>query len=172
MQKILLPIFITLIGLVACASPAPTPNPPRQEQNFAFTFEFGSCNNDILDTFNGTFTKDMIVEPDVTIPFQLSNSQLTIIFQKMSEISFFDYPDVFFIPTREGETVGIVTPAMQYRITVRNGDLTRSLSWLDEIIDPTTPKAENLRALFRLIMDMIQESPEYKNLPVPKAGCA
>jgi len=114
----------------------------------------------------------MLVEPDVTIPLHLSDTQKAAIYQKMVEIEFFDYPDAFSIPTPKNGTVGILTPATLYRITVRNGELTKSLSWLDEIFAPTTPKADHLRELFQLILKMIEEHPDYKKLPERKAGCA
>lgn len=148
--------------------PTPAPYP---EQNFAIKFEFGSCNRDILDTFTGTFTKDMIVDTAITIPFEISDSQKIAIYLKMLEIDFFDYPEVFAIQTSPDDVVGIVTPAMKYRITVHNGDLTKTLYWVDEIVEPTTPEAENLRSLFGLIIKIAQNNPEYQQLPQPKAGC-
>jgi hypothetical protein len=163
--------LLAILGLCACNPPTSTTHLPYPDQNFAFTFEFGSCNRDTLDTFSGTFTKDMIVDPAVAIPFQLSNSQTTEIYKKMVEIGFFEYPEIFSIPTPPNGIVGIVTPAMRYQITVRNGDLTKKLLWVDEITDPTMPEADNLRSLFLLIISTIQNSEEYKQLPEPRAGC-
>jgi hypothetical protein len=139
--------------------------------NFGFTFEFGSCNVDVLDTFGGTFTRDMIVENDITVPLALTYAQMRTIYQMMVEIGLFDYPEVFTIPTPENETIGTVTPAMEFRITVINGDLTKKLYWKDEIIDPTTPEADKLRTFFWLIIQMIQENPIYQELPEPAAVC-
>lgn len=163
--------LLAVLVLCACTPSTSAAHLPYPDQNFAFSFEYGSCNCDILDTYNGTFTKDMIVDPAVTIPFQLSDSQTTEIYQKMVEIGFFEYPDNFSIPIPKNGIVGIVTPAMRYQITVRNGDLTKTLLWVDEIIDPTMSEAENLRSLFWLIINMIQNSEEYKQLPEPRAAC-
>lgn len=163
--------LLILIGLFACISCEPTSQLSEPEPNFAFTFEYGSCNRDILDTFNGTYTKDMIIDPAVTITYRLTNTQAIEIFQKMVEIDLWDYPDVFSIATPKHGTVGIITPVMSYRITVRNGDITKTLFWLDEITEPTTMEAERLRSLFSMIIEMIQNSPEYKHLPEPKMGC-
>lgn len=164
-------IFLLTV-LVSCGAPKPTPYPAEQQSNFAVRFEYGSCTTDILDTFNDTYTRDMIVEPDVTIPLSVSDSEMATIYQKMVEIGLFNYPEVFAIPTPKRGIVGIVTPATQYRITVRNGDLTKSLSWLDEIIDPKMPEADKLRELFQLIIKIIEEQPDFKKLPERKAGCA
>jgi hypothetical protein len=163
--------FLAVMGLCACTPSTSAAHLPYPDQNFAFSFEYGSCNRDILDTFNSTFTKDMIVDPAVTIPFKLSDLQTIEIYKKMVEVGFFEYPDNFSIPIPKNGTVGIVTPAMRYQITVRNGDLTKTLLWVDEIIDPTMSEAENLRSLFWLIINMIQNSEEYKQLPEPRAAC-
>ncbi len=89
----------------------------------------------------------------------------------MVAIDFFGYPEVFSIPTPKTGPVGRITPSTHYEITVRNGEITKTLTWQDEIIDPTTRKADNLRELFQLIIQMIQEHPAYKKLPERAAGC-
>ena len=162
---------LAVLGLCACTPSTSAAHLPYPDQNFAFSFEYGSCNRDILDTYNGTFTKDMIVDPAITIPFRLSDSQTTEIYQKMVEIGFFEYPENFSIPIPKNGTIGMVTPAMRYQMTLQNGDLTKTLLWVDDIIDPTTFEAENLRSLFSLIINMIQNSEEYEQLPEPQAGC-
>ena len=81
--------LLVVLCLCACTPSTSAVHLPYPDQNFAFVFEFGSCNRDILDTFNSTFTKDMIIDPAITIPFQLSDSQTTEIYEKMVEIVFF-----------------------------------------------------------------------------------
>ena len=73
--------ILILPGLAAC-NPAKTnsgsPSAPAEaapDAGFAFSLEFGSCNQDVLDTLQNTFTKDMIVEPPVTIPFTLTEAE-------------------------------------------------------------------------------------------------
>ena len=170
MKKRIFPLGLIIIlssTFFAC-TPKLTEHPSLPEQNFAFRFEFGACYTDILDTFNGTFTKDLIFDPAITIPFQLSNEQMISVYQEMIEIDFFDYPDVFSIPNR----TAFQTPAERYHIVVRNGNISKTLDWTDEVIEPVTSEADNLRNLFQIIMEMISASPEYKKLPEPKGGCA
>ena len=95
-ETLLIPILLLLMP-VSCGTPEPVPYPPQQA-DFAFRFEYGSCTTDILDTFNDTYTRDMIIEPDVTITLRLADPQMAAIYQKMVSISFFDYPEVFSIP--------------------------------------------------------------------------
>ena len=166
-RKIVLILIPVLLLLIATLYAVNVPDPKYPETNFAFRFEFGSCDNDVLDTFTGTFTKDMIVEPAITIPFELSEEQMTAIYQKMGQIDFFDYPAVFTIPKPEG----MQSPAMQYYIEVRNGNLTKTVRWDGEFFSKSDREANNLENLFYMIMKMIWEHPDYRQLPKPKAGC-
>lgn len=161
--------IILLLSSMLAACTKPLPDEPSS--NFDFVFGYGACFTDILNTSEGTFTQDMLNEPDAMITLQLSAAQLTTIYQKMVEIGFFRYPEVFSIPTPPNGVVGIITPAMEYDITVRNGEITKSLSWVDEITDPNTLEADQLRDLFQLIMKMIQEHPNFQKLPERKEGC-
>lgn len=145
--------------------------PARPEPNFGFVLEFGSCSMDKLDTFKGEFTQDRVVEPSITIDLGLSDEQMTMIYGKMVEIDLARYPEVFAVPKPLiGEVVMISSP-YNYVLTVENGELRTSIRWTDNIVQPTTPKADQLRELFRLIIQMVQEDPGYQQLPEVNFGC-
>ena len=57
----------------------------------------------ILDTFKGTYTKDMVMDPSITVPLSLSEEEMDRIYQKMVEIDFFNYPDKFSVSVPPGE---------------------------------------------------------------------
>ena len=171
-NKVMVMVIIILLSLVSCAPHPQNIYPVNPEANFAFLFKYGPCFTDILDTINNTFAKTISVESSQTIPFILPNDQMTIIYQKMVEIRIFDYPDEFSIPVPTNGMIGKVTPAERYVITVRNGDITKTISWIDEIIQPTMVKANNLRDLFQLIINIIQKQPDYNKLPDRNFGCA
>ena len=105
------------------------------------------------------------------VPLRLTSAQLSEIYQEMVEIDLWDYPEVFSIPIPENETVVFITPAMEYRISLRNGESTKTISWIDEITEPTTLEAEKLRALFSKIIVLIHNNSEYQRLPEPEAMC-
>ena len=143
--------------------------PQGTGQDFGFRFESGACFTDVLDTFEGTFTKDLIYDPPVTIPLRLSDQQMKAVYRKMIEIDFFGYPDVFAIPTPTfNQPWHIQTPAERYHIVVRSGGTTKTLDWKDEIVEPSSHEANNLRALFMMIDGIITASPEYRQLPAPQ----
>ena len=169
-SKSILPIVLLLQTslLFACISTAWHEQP---EPNFGFTFEFGSCAIDKLDTFSGEFTQERIDEPDITIPLQLSNDQMMTIYTKMIEINIADYPEVFEVPKPLiGEVVMISSP-YNYVLTVQNGAAEVLIRWTDDIVQPTTEKADRLRELFQLMVEKVLEHPDYQQLPEVNFGC-
>jgi len=168
-SKSFLPILLLLQAslLFACNSAWPA----QPEPNFGFVFEFGSCSMDKFDTFKGEFTQDRVVEPSITLALQLSDEQMTMIYGKIVEIDLARYPEVFAVPKPlMGEVVMISSP-YNYGLTVENGESRTSIHWTDDIVQPTTPKADQLRELFRLIIQMVREDPGFQQLPEVKFGC-
>ena len=152
---------------------APTLSSSAQpESNFGFVLEYGACYTNVLDTFKGEFTQDRVVEPSITILLQLTSQQMLNIFQKMDEIHLAEYPELFAIPTQDDEPVGIVTPSVRYLLQVRNGATQSTVRWNDEIVQPTSWEADQLRELLQMIIHMIRESPSFRQLPELKFGCA
>jgi hypothetical protein len=58
-----------------------------------------------------------------------------------------------------------------YALMVENGTSRTSIHWTDDMVRPTTAKADHLRELFRLIIQMVQEYPGYQQLPEVEFGC-
>ena len=70
---------------------------PSIHNNFNFVFRWGIEDVMIdvgkyneLNTFNNTFTKDMVLDPMITINFSLTRTEMDNIYLKLVEISFFD----------------------------------------------------------------------------------
>jgi len=168
--KPFIPIILLLQAslLFACNSAGWQAQP---EPNFGFVFEFGSCNMDKLDTFKGEFTQDRVVEPSITIALGLSEEQMTMIYEKMGEIDLARYPEVFAIPKPLIGDVVMISSPYNYALTVENGESRVSIRWTDDIVQPTTLKADQLRELFRLIMQIVQADPGYQQLPEVNFGC-
>lgn len=159
------------------AYPVPLPTstavPMAQQSNdFAFQFSYGACGTDILDTFTGTYTKDMLIAPSITIPLTLSRDEMSHIYSEMQRINLFSYPSTYMIVPQPDQEVGLVSPPTSYSFVIRNAHVTHHVQWLDHIIEPTTPEAEQLRSLIHLIMTIIERQPAVQQLPVPQAACA
>ena len=141
--------------------------PAEDTSNFNFVFKYGVTLRNKLDTFNGTYTKDMVLAPSITINLRLTGEELNQILVKMNEINFFNYPDVFEVPP--GELTQVVTPYTKYYFKVRYGSDTKEIRWDDEILNPNE-QANRLRELINLIRGIIESKEEYKSLPEPKGG--
>ncbi len=140
-----------------------------RESNFNLVFKYGVGARNELDTFNGTFTKDMISDPSITVNLYLSEEEMDSIYQKMVEIDFFDYPDEFSIPIPPDGKIGIVTPYNSYYFKVEYDSKIKELWWEDEITNENV-EADKLRELINLIWDIIKSKDEYKELPEPTGG--
>ncbi len=160
--------IIALILVVGLILPASCNSPDaRTPPYFNFVFKYGVTLRNELDTFNGTYTKDMILAPSITTNLSLTSEELSQILAKMEEIDFFNYPDVFEVP--QGELTQVVTPYSKYYFKVRYGSDTKELRWDDEILNPKE-QADRLRELISLIRGIIESKDEYKKLPEPKGG--
>jgi hypothetical protein len=122
--------------------------------NVVFKFGVGARNE--LNTFNGTFTKDLIIDGTITTRLILSQDELSQIQKRLSDIGFFDYPETF--PSQ-----GAVTPRSDYYIKVQNGSTVKEVTWYsDSMLDTRT---EDLQQLSSFLTKMIMEKLEYKLLP-------
>ncbi len=103
-----------LIGISGCSKPATTAITSPDvtgDSGFNFIFKYGVTAGNILDTFQNTFTKDMVTDAPITVTLTLTQEEKDLIYRKMVEIGFFDFPADFNdrIPA-DLETTQIVTP--------------------------------------------------------------
>ncbi|OPX90113.1 MAG: hypothetical protein A4E53_01328 [Pelotomaculum sp. PtaB.Bin104] len=137
------------------------------ENNFNLILKYGVGAKNILNTFEGIYTKDMILDPPITTKMELTSEELNSIYNKMNEINFFTYPDVFTVPV--GTEVGMITPYNSYYFQVRHGSEIKELSWDDEITNQNID-ADKLRELVTHIRNLIESKEEYKKLPPARGG--
>ncbi len=173
---------IALFGLMLLAMLLPScgqallgsPQTGSPKEAFSLVFEYGvggAPTKNVLDTARGTFTKDMIVDPPVTVKLKLSEDDLNRIRCKMDEIHFWDYPDVLEPEPRGDGTVMAVTPYSSYYFKVERNGAVKEVSWENQYLySDETSRAKNLKDLAQLIWGIITSTDEYKALPEPKGG--
>lgn len=159
----LLALVMSLAGMVGCEEAE------SESSGFNLEFRYGVTAGNILNTFEGTYTKDMVLDPAVTTNLRLTETEMDSIYQKMVEIDFFRYPDVFKVDVHESEVIGIITPYSTYYFEVEYPSGTKELKWEDEITN-TDEKADKLRELIELIINIIESKAEYQVLPAPSGG--
>jgi hypothetical protein len=157
--------FMLLLGCFLASCSQSTSSSGTREINLRFSYGVNARN--ILNTFQNTYTKDLISAGDTTVPFTLSANDLNQIINKMNEINFFAYPDTFKVPT--GDTVLIVTPSSTYIFDVSYKLTDKHFYWSDYIMNENA-EANKLRELITLIETIIQSNPEYSKLPPAQGG--
>ena len=159
-----LALVALILVVVGCSPPPPVPS------DFNLIFKYGVGAKNELNTFSGTYTKDMIGPPFfIDIRLSLSQEDLSRIWHKMIEKGFFEYPDEFsvFVPT--GGPLITTEPYYNYYFRVEYDAKVKELRWNDSITNKDE-QADKLRALIQLIWDIIKSKEEYKKLPEPTSA--
>ena len=136
---------------------------PLDNIDFNITFRYGVGAKNVLNTFEGTYTKDMVVDPSITVNLSLTKEEKQRIYQKMNNTNFFDYPGYF--PQRKDR---IVTPSSDYRLKVEYDSKIKEVSWDDNSLFEDENIEKGLNEIKGLILEIIEVKEEYKKLPAPK----
>ena len=163
MKRIL--IFLSLL-LLSCSDSGISPG--SRDFNLKLRYGIGARNE--LNTFQDTYTKDLILDGAVTTRFVLSEAEFEQIKDKMIEIDFFSYPETFTV-LRTDTIVVSIEPHATYDFEVKYNSSIKRLHWDDGIIS-NDQRAAGLRELIRLIQNIIEAKPEYRQLPPARGGYA
>lgn len=127
-------------------------------------FKYGVEAKNELNTFDGTYTKDLIMDNTTTTRMILSQEELRQIQQKIGEIDLFSFPDNFPLnPSMH------VTPQTDYYLEVQDNSTVKEVSWnTNSLIESTIQNS--LEQLVSFLKGMIEQKPEYKVLPPPRGG--
>jgi hypothetical protein len=155
--------FFLAVGSAAAQGAQPAPD-------FAFRFEFKPCTTNILDTYEKKFIRGMgPADTVVSIPLELSQEQMTAVYEAIANIRFFEYPTTFVGGAGLGETI-TTTPSTSYQFEVRNAGVVHRVSW-DDAHSPRSEAANRLLNLFKMIIGFINDHPDVKRLPTPRVRC-
>lgn len=138
--------------------------PPRKSNDFNILFKYGVTARNELNTFDNTYTKDMIIDPPIKIWLYLSDDEMNQIKQKIVEIDFFNLPET--LPLRNDG--GFVTPQDDFYIKVQNGSAVKEVSWSSN--SEVNSIEQNLTQLANLLTGIVEQRPEYRDLPPPNGG--
>jgi len=139
-----------------------------EDNPFNLIFKYGVTANNILNTFDCTYQKDMVMDPPVIIKLKLTEEELDSIFVIMQSIDFFEYPDTFFVNVQSG-TIGVTMPSSKYYFYVKKDSISKKIYWDDSIVNPDD-SADELRRLNKYIMDSIKSKEDYAKLPNPRGS--
>jgi len=131
----------------------------QKPDDFNFIFRYGVGGKNEIDTFKGTYTKDMVTEPSITIDFKLSDSEMEGVYKKIEELEIFNI-------TEKNKDNLIVTPCNSYYLKVQSKSEVKDISWDNCSGTPN----ERLTELSDYITSIIESYEEVKNLPVPEGA--
>ncbi len=148
--------------------------PEQMPENFGFTAAFGVGANNLIDTFDGTFTKDIIAapKPNPTIALRLTRKEMASLYENLVDIGILDYPSDFRPDAQQEAKTGIYRwsePHLTYVLRVRAAGCDKYIFWEDGSRS-TTPQANALRGWFDRLKQMIEAKPEYKAMPPTERG--
>jgi hypothetical protein len=131
---------------------------------FNLIFKYGVGAKNELNTYNGTYTQDMVLDPSITTNLTLTVEEKWQILQRIDEMDLFSFPGNF-----SANPSGWVTPQADYYIKVQNGSQTKEVSWNDNSLMDSNIHS-NLEQLASYIQSVIVQKAEYKALPTPRGG--
>lgn len=126
--------------------------------NLIFRYSVDAKNE--LDTFKQTYTKDMVMDPPVTIKFKLLDNELAGIYQEINDRKLFDMTD------ESTDEQMFVTPCSSYYLKVQMDSVQKELSW----DDCRGKVSDRLKQFTGYIISIIESKEEYKKLPAPRGG--
>jgi hypothetical protein len=141
-----------VVVLIAACNVAPS--------KVTVVFFFGVEARNVLDTQEGTFTKDMVMDPPVTVPLQLTPEELTRIAQKARSTGFFAQPRHI----EKSDCGRISFPESSFCLRIRSGHHDHTVSWT------STCEPDSLKDLREMIVSLITSKEAYKRLPRPRGG--
>lgn len=121
-----------------------------------------------LNTEKGTFTHDMVIDPAIVIPLELSAVERSQILNFAIAEGFFSLPPVISSPTNSTLNLQIGL-CSNYYLSIKSPVNFNKVS----LYDCSRGQLEEGRKVARivaLIKSIIAKKPEYKSLPVPRAG--
>lgn len=155
---IVMTFFISLSG---CDQGVEPPKPDEQFVKLLFRYGFGNR----LDTFHGTYTKDLILDGSITIPFWLTKAEQDSVLTQLEQADFFNLPDT--ISALEGVIIQ-PDPGLQL-LRVQLGGRVKTVVWFPPV-DQELKVGQSVLQLFKSIETIIQAKPEYKTLPPTRGG--
>jgi hypothetical protein len=160
-----------LIAAAFLVSVAASRQPQGPVTDFAFRFEYKPCAANTLDTYKNVYIRDM--GPDaqpISIPLTLSSEQLAAVEARILNIRFFEYPTDFRGVQPGLAETSTTRPSTTYRLEVRRVGAVHTVEF-DDAHTPRSEEAKRLLELFNVIIGFIDDHPDVKRLPRPRAAC-
>jgi len=163
-KKLLILIALGLIIVLGYHNIKPLFYKPSYPDDFQIVLKYGVGARNILNTSAGTYTKDLIQDPSVTIKLKLTEQEMDTIWRLIQENEFYTLEEQY--PPR----ASAVQPEYKYSLYVHaEGYPDRELTMSDIRYNYEPNEAEFLK-ITKKIVSIIESKPAYKKLPEPTGG--
>lgn len=150
--------------LMGCSQNVETMNemPDTMPEDFAFKLEYGVGKNNVVNTFEGTVTKDLIGDGTASTELAFNQEELSAIYEMMKETNIFE--EKSFIPQPTSGVTCQKEPFEEdeWEIFMNGETITHSIS--GTYCEPTDDMMEMLE-LRQLVWEIVKAKPVYQELP-------
>jgi len=146
------------------------------QNDFNFSLNFSTYGRDIIDTYNNTFTKDLVSAGTETIDFVILMDKMNEIYEAFVELKIFDLPDDINAQAQltMGESITEWEPHNNYILKYTFNGETRTIicndggPWCADSGPPDT--RERLVQFVKIISDYIYSTEEYNKMSPFEGG--
>lgn len=137
--------------------------PLRVEQGVKVYIKYGFRNE--IDTFKGTYTKDLVVDGTITVPFLFAAAEQDSIRLTLAQADFSTMPDTLYpIPG-----LLVLPNAGPQILRVEYEGAMKSVVWF-YLLDQTDPRNETAIQLFQRNRQIVESTEIYSQLPPAVGG--
>ncbi len=115
---------------------------------------------DVVNTFDGTLTKDLVLDGTRTVPFWFTTAEQHLIISELQRAGFYELPDT--IPQIPDVRISPNPGPQLLRVQADQGQ--KTVVWLLPP-DQTNGNGEAIQQLASVIMAIVEAKPEFKQLP-------
>jgi len=176
MKKIISIMIAAIVIIVLSGCNQSNGNAPSMPDNFNFKIEFGTYGRNRIDTYNDSFTKDLVSAGTETIDFIIPNDKMQEIYAEFVKYDISGLPNNINAEVKkyiEGEIYMEWTPSSRYSLTYTCNDEARTIVCEDggPWYESGPPDSRNrLVAFVDFISQYICSTEEYQNMPPIEGG--
>ncbi len=152
--------FLILPLVLACdLGEASKPDP--QFLQIQLRYGFGN----VVNTFDGTLTKDLVLDGTITVPFWFTTAEQNLIISELDRAGFYDLPDT----VHQITGVSIDPNPGSQLLCVQGNQGQKSVVWFLPP-DQTNDYGQAIQQLASAIWAIVEAKAEYKQLPPARGG--
>jgi hypothetical protein len=179
MHSILVSVFAGFI-FIGCGSTHKLP--PDMPKDFGFILQYGEGGKNILNTFDQTYTKDLIMNGTITTKLAFTEAELKMMHDTMASIKIMTFPEsmqrnIVWHEMRNSDStieqwsdpVPMSSNNYFVKLKVRMNDKEHEVIYRpDNCEDPV--RCRDFDFLIRLIEENLERKKEYRDLPKAEGG--